>query len=334
MSYVRAVPWMKYSSSTYPCVARSITEALKALPPTLVTDDADGAPLRTATETAAAPAATNTAGPERTGLPANKIGRFISASCSFVGRNRRVRAQRARADDVAVRDLRSWNLRRRRLRSHPCVHGDDHIERARAVAAATVAHARHHEQSHRVACALGRLPHALVVVDRVLRRNARIAPAVIHEELPAARRELRQIGVDGVQAGRRPVSSGDVGVVVEGLRIPLLVLEDDVFEEVFRVAARPRRDGHVPARLAAWLETRIQRTRRPARRARIDLPRGFYLRSRQAVGAVARLALHDFRIELALRRVLEDAVLDAIERVALIEDRLVEHRVLLRRQQA
>src|SRR4029077_20418561 len=130
------------------------TEALKALPPTLVTDGAEGAPLRTTAErkaeTTAAPAGTSAEGPERARLPANKVGRFISASCSFVGRDRRVRAQRARADDLAIRDLRCANLRRRRLRLHPLVNRSNHIEGARAVAAAAMAHAGDHEQPHRV----------------------------------------------------------------------------------------------------------------------------------------------------------------------------------------
>ena len=132
-----------------------------------------------------------------------------------------------------------------RLGFHPAIDGGHHVERAGAVAAAAVAHARHHERAHRLVDGLlvrRRREHALVVVDGVLRRNARVAPAVIDEQLAAVRDELREIRVNGVEPRRGLVGQRDVAVEVQLLRIPLLVLEDDVLEEVrrrSRPAARP-----------------------------------------------------------------------------------------------
>src|SRR6185295_19467949 len=68
--------------------------------------------------------------------------------------------------------------------------------------------------------------------------------------------------------------------------------------------------------------------------AGVDLPSGLDLRSCQAIWAIAGFAKRDRRIELALRRILEDAVDDAVERVALRDGGFVQHGVLLRRQQA
>src|SRR5262249_728208 len=202
MSYVRAVPWRKYSSSTYPWLARSIIEALKGLPPSLITDDAGGAAFSAMTETIAAPAATNT-------LLANKVSRFISASCSLVRRHGRICAEGTRADDRPVASRRR-NRRRRRLRRHPFVDGRHHVEGARAVAAAAVPQAGYQEEAHTVAPVIGGLKPPLVVVDRFGWRNARAAPAMIDEELAAVLDEAVQVRVNCVQTGRRLVGGNDV----------------------------------------------------------------------------------------------------------------------------
>src|SRR5258706_3979428 len=156
MSYVRLEPARKTSSSTYLCVARSITDAWKPRPPIRV------APVTAAATTHTA-AATNA-------LLASKVCGFISASCPFVSRDRRVRAHRPRANNLAIGEFRRGNLRRRSSRLPPPIHRRHHIERAGAVAASAVAHPRNHEQPHGVAHRLParrRLQDALVVVHGV-----------------------------------------------------------------------------------------------------------------------------------------------------------------------
>ena len=63
---------------------------------------------------------------------------------------------------------------------------------------------------------------------------------MVDEELAAVLDEAVQVGVDGIQTRWRLVGGDDVDVVVERLRIPRLVFEDDVLEEVLRVADRAR----------------------------------------------------------------------------------------------
>src|SRR5215471_21405914 len=62
--------------------------------------------------------------------------------------------------------------------------------------------------------------------------------------------------------------------------------------------------------------------------------RGFDLRRSQTVWAIRPGTLDRLRIELALRRVLDHAVLDAVERVALRDGGLVQHDELVGRDQA
>src|SRR5215510_5466505 len=175
---------MKYSSSTYPCVARSIVEALNAFPPSLVTDGGAVAlriqDAKTSSMQTSRRAGLPVAGPERPCLLADKVSRFIGASCSFVRRRSRIGAQRTRTDGCPI-GLRCWNPRWRRLRRHPFVDRRHHVERRRAVAAPAVVHTRHHEEAHAFVRVLRHLQHALVVVDRIRRRNAWVAPAMVDE---------------------------------------------------------------------------------------------------------------------------------------------------------
>src|SRR5438874_7195906 len=101
-----------------------MTEALNGLPSIFVVE--------------IAATATSIADPKRVGLPANKIRGIISASCSLVHRHRRIRAQRARADDLPLDRFRGGNRRRCGPGLDPFINGGDHVERARAVSAAAM----------------------------------------------------------------------------------------------------------------------------------------------------------------------------------------------------
>src|SRR5689334_21795583 len=70
---------------------------------------------------------------------------------------------------------------------HPVLQGGNHIESKRAFAAAAVSHPRHHEKAiafadRRVA---QRLRNTLVVIHAEARRNQRIAPPVVLDQLAA-----------------------------------------------------------------------------------------------------------------------------------------------------
>src|SRR6185369_2676340 len=96
--------------------------------------------------------------------------------------------ERPGAIDGAVGGVRRDDLIRRLLLLDPLLESGDRIERIRTLAAAAVAHPRHHEQTIAVLQVglLERLRHAVEVIDAVARRNLRIAPAVILNQLAAA----------------------------------------------------------------------------------------------------------------------------------------------------
>src|SRR4029077_11781850 len=54
----------------------------------------------------------------------------------------------------------------------------------------------------------------------------------------------------------------------------------------------------------------------------------FHLRRGEARRAVAALALEDLRIEVAARRIVDEAVLEAVKGVACTNNRLMDHRIL------
>src|SRR6476646_5099895 len=166
-------------------------------------------------------------GADSSRLPANKTRSIISTSTSFVGCNRRIRAQWTRANGLAIDDARGGNRRRRFFRLDPRLDGRNHGERTRAVAAAAVRHAGHHEQTDAVARVPGRLQQAIVVVHRIPRRDAWIAPAVIDEQLAAVRDERREVRIRRIESGLHLVDGRYVRIVVQRLWIPLRVVLDD-----------------------------------------------------------------------------------------------------------
>ena len=177
-----------------------------------------------------------------------------------------------------------------------------------------------------------------VVVDAVPRRDQRIAPAVIHQQLAAAAEERLQIRIDRVVvAVVQRVGQRDVLVEVERLEVPVGILEHDELEVVGRDARAARARRPRPAHPSSLPGSRPGKITAPVRRilsGRVDLPRGLHLRRRQARRRCRRRALDHLRIEVAACRIVDDAVLDAVERVAGVERRLVDRRVLLRRDVA
>jgi len=132
------------------------------------------------------------------------------------------RAQRARAVNLAVRAVRRDNAPGRLALLDPLLERHHHVEGVRPLATTAVSHAGHHEQADEVALVALHLPeHALVVEDRVLRRDRRVAPPGIEQELASVRLELRQVRIDGVHEADLAVDDRHVAVEVE--RVPVVV---------------------------------------------------------------------------------------------------------------
>src|SRR5205085_5761011 len=100
--------------------------------------------------------------------------------------NLRIRAQRSSA--VRLGSVRTWwEVRRddsvwRFVLLNPLFEHVDVVKFRRAIAAATMAHSRDHEQTHgvlNVGGATHRCNHAVVIINGVLRGDGGIVPAVV-----------------------------------------------------------------------------------------------------------------------------------------------------------
>src|SRR6266446_5050122 len=175
--------------------------------------------------------------------------------------------------------------------------------------------------------------HALEIVDCAAGRNGGIVPTEPLQQLAAAGAEAAQIGVGGIDgAGLGGVRECDVGIEVEVAEIEARILEDYVGEELVPEEGLDgwrSSDGKWPGdprgpaarrgfrtSLEAWKKD-LAGARIP--RARVDLPHGFHLGSGKAAVVVGAPALDRRRIEQALARVVEQAVLDPVQLVALLE---------------
>src|SRR6201999_4082333 len=137
---------------------------------------------------------------------ANEIGGIVCAAAAFVMGDLRVRAEWAgaggRAFRVSALPLCRDDFIRGNAFFNPALDGNRHVvfgvglragderaEVARAGAAAAMLHAGHHIEAYeRVGVMLPHLRlHALEIIDRVDRRQRGIAPAVIKNQLAAAR---------------------------------------------------------------------------------------------------------------------------------------------------
>ena len=105
---------------------------------------------------------------------------FSAISCEWESHS-------SRPVDLSTRHMRRLDLRGLHTLLHPLLKRGDGVKRVRAHAAGAVLHPRHHEQSREVVGVLGAhlLLHGRVVVDRVVRLNQLIVPAVIHDQLAA-----------------------------------------------------------------------------------------------------------------------------------------------------
>lgn len=133
-------------------------------------------------------------------------------------------------------------------------------------AAAAMPHAGNHEQPVKIVDrSLGmRAPvrvlrherlHQLVIIDGILPRNCRVAPAVILDELAVARAKRAQIGIGRVeQRGRFFVGVRNVGIEVQRMEISFQIFVDGLEIErigetkLLRLCASARNDprAHVP----------------------------------------------------------------------------------------
>src|SRR5712664_4968511 len=89
--------------------------------------------------------------PSSLSLPTRKARRFINVPAALVRGDLWIRAQRTRPIRRAVLYSRRGDLLRRLALLHPRVERGQHVERAGAITAAAMAHARHHEEARGVA---------------------------------------------------------------------------------------------------------------------------------------------------------------------------------------
>ena len=170
------------------------------------------------------------------------------------------------------------------------------------------------------------LQHACVVLRAVAGRDLRIAPAVILNQLAAAideRLQIRIERIDGVVV--RFLRPHDVGIEIELLDIPARVVEHDEPELV--ESGRSSRCGPSqvgPSQLAAGLEARDLPFGLRIHGGRVNQPRRLDLCRRQTRGPVGALALQDARIERAALRILDQAILHAVQGIARFNHRAGE----------
>ena len=201
-------------------------------------------------------------------------------------------------------------------------------------------HTRRHEQPDGIGHlrrAAQRGQDAVVIIDRVSGRDERIVPAVVQKELAAPAEKLFQVRIGGVeQPVVQFVCEIDIVVEVERPEVPVRILEHDVLEMIRddRKGIGPARHG-APPELAARLEAGKNRFRATRiGRARIDLFRRLHLRRRQARGPIVCRAEQRLWIEAAPHWIFDEAVLGTVGRVARLDRRFVNHRILLFRNVA
>src|ERR1051325_3055322 len=249
----------------------------------------------------------------RLALFAGKVGGLVDAARAFVGRDLRIGAQRPRAIDRTAFAVRRGDHRRRLALLHPLLERADLVEVVGAFTAAAMGHARRHKETEAVvdvaAGAAGDLPHLLVILDRRERRDLRVGPAVIHQQLAAAREERLEIRIARVDvAADALLELLRIAVGVELRDRPLRVVVDEVTIVIEPGRARRLRPSEIrPVQLAAVRETGD--LARAALERRVDRLHRLHLGGAQAVRSVAVLALNHLRIELARLRFGHQAVL-------------------------
>src|SRR5262245_29944317 len=242
----------------------------------------------------------------------------IAVSASPVSRDLRVGTERARAHAAAVERARGGQTLGRLSLLHPALERAEGIDLVRTLAAPAVVHPRCHEQADVVP----RHPRTElrddggVVLQRAARRDQSVAPAVPEQQSSAARGERAEVGIARVdRAALDPPGALDVPVEVERERIPAWLAEHEVAEVV-------RADGKLPGvgrplelarRLGAGQDL-LARAR--VRRAAIHPAHGLELRPGETAGRVTLRALEAARIEVAARRIPDDAIDDSVGGIA------------------
>ena len=188
-------------------------------------------------------------------------------------------------------------------------------------------HAGHHEEAREVAGVLAaHLVHdALVVLDGVDRRDPRVGPAGIEQQLAAVRLELLEIGIGRVDEADRAIDDRHVAVEIE--RVPVVV----------RVLERPDPHGidHVDVAGASLRRQRVaDRLSREDHltfavlQPAVEHLDALELRGRQALVRLGSLTQKGREAECALLRVVQKAL---VERVAFLHHCVVDHLRLLGR---
>ena len=115
--------------------------------------------------------------------------------------------------------------------------------------------------------------------------------------------------------------------------IPAGILEDDESERLHGDRKRLRAGKRSPRQLGAGVIQR-DRERRPGLRIlqrRVERPGRLDLCRGQAAGTIRTFARHHFRIEFAPRRIVDHAVLHAVQRIARVERCGVNRGIFFRR---
>ena len=194
----------------------------------------------------------------------------------------------------------------------------DHVEGVRTIAAAAVRHSRGHEQAIgalNLADTAERLQHALMILHAISWRDLWIAPAVILDQLPPAVDERLDVRIERVdRVVVRFLCTHDVGFKVECVHIPAGVLEHEEPELIESGRSSRRGPSHVrPSELAARQEAGDFAFRPGIHLRRVQHPCRMYLCRRQARRLLGILAAEHFWIERAPLRIVDYAILHAIQ---------------------
>src|SRR2546427_5966822 len=114
---------------------------------------------------------------------------LVCASGSSIRRDLWIWTQRTRPLDLSIAHARRHDRIGRLAVFHPLFERAHHVEAVRPLTASAMTHAGHHEQPIRalnLLLAAETLSDPLVVLHAVARRDLRIAPAVVLQQLSAA----------------------------------------------------------------------------------------------------------------------------------------------------
>ena len=160
---------------------------------------------------------------------------------------------------------------------------------------------------------------------------------MIDEEFAAASNELFQIRRRRAECAAIDLS-GKLHMLceIEGAKIPVWILEHYVLEQIVGDAKRLWSGSLAgPEQLASRFQAgRDFLARLWVFQSAVDPFRRLHLRPREATRTVGPLALGHVRVEVATRRIIDETILHAIERVACVEHGLMKDRILARRDHA